>query len=37
MITKVRRKMKNILMPLSDKLNLRKRGLIDRAAGAVCQ
>ena len=28
-ITRIRRKMKNILMPLADKLNLRKRGLIE--------
>lgn len=28
-VTKVRRKMKNVLMPLADKLNLRKRGLIE--------
>lgn len=34
-VTKIRRKMKNVLMPLADKLNLRKRGLVDRAAGAV--
>lgn len=29
LITKLRRKMKNVLMPLSDKLMLRKRGLIE--------
>lgn len=29
LITKLRRKMKNVLMPLSDKLKLRKRGLIE--------
>lgn len=28
-VTKVRRRMKNALMPLADKLNLRKRGLIE--------
>jgi hypothetical protein len=28
-VTKLRRKMKNILMPLADKLKLRKRGLIE--------
>jgi hypothetical protein len=29
LVTKLRGKMKNVLMPLSDKLNLRKRGLIE--------
>lgn len=29
LITKLRRKMKNVLMPLGDKLKLRKRGLIE--------
>jgi hypothetical protein len=29
LVTKLRRKMKNTLMPLGDKLNLRKRGLIE--------
>ena len=29
LVTKLRRRMKNTLMPLSDKLNLRKRGLIE--------
>lgn len=28
-VTKLRRRMKNVLMPLSDKLNLRRRGLIE--------
>ena len=28
-VTKLRRRMRNVLMPLSDKLNLRRRGLIE--------